>query len=158
MPRHDDPGTAQEPDAAEGVWLEVQKQSIVTAPARVTEGGKQIITLSTVLAGAYFTAVAFATLGAIESWPLRIVHVLPILLWSAAILCAIRTVVPVKEYGTTLGDALSGKSLFVETVLSKLVWLRLGLLFQLAGIVAMLVVLWLRLSGLSVPGSQASGQ
>jgi len=136
-------------EIASAIWLEVQKQAIVSAPSRVADGGKQIITLSTVLAGAYFTAVAFSSLGTIGNWALRAVHVLPILFWSAALVCAIPTVVPVRESPTSLGDPLSGKNVFVDTVHGNLVWLRLGLGLLLAGILAMLAVLWLRLSGLT---------
>jgi hypothetical protein len=143
-------------DFAESIWLDVQKQSIVGAAARMAEGGKQIITLSTVLAGAYFTAVAFATLGSIGNYVLRIVHILPVFLWAVAILYAVPTVVPVTGHGMTLGDALSGKSVFVDTVLlSKLRGLRFAFYFLLAGIIVMLIVLWLRLSGLTGPMSPA---
>ena len=86
-PPADRPLRAQFPE--EAIWLEIQKQSLLSAPGRVNEGGKQIITLSTVLAGAYFTAVAFANLSVIGSWPLRVLHVLPVCFWSLAILLAI---------------------------------------------------------------------
>jgi len=106
-----------------------------------------VITLSTVLSGAYFTALSFANLATLDSWFLRAIVVLPVLLWSLAILAAMRIVVPVKEYATDVGNPLSGKLLFVNIVLEKVVWLRVGLWLQVSGILMMLIVLWLRLGG-----------
>jgi hypothetical protein len=136
-------------EAAEKLWLKVQEQSMVSAQARIIDGGKQVITLSTALAGAYFTALAFSSLATVASVLVRIAIVLPVLCWTVAIIAAMRTVIPVKEYETSIGDALSGKMLFVESVLDKVKWLNVGLWLQLLGIVMMLVVLWLRLSGVA---------
>ena len=138
-----------EVEAAEKLWLKVQEQTIVTSQARVIDGGKQVITLSTVLSGAYFTALSFANLATVDSWLLRAIVVLPVLLWSLGIVAAIRIVVPVKEYATDVGNPLSGKLLFVNIVLEKVVWLRVGLWLQVWGIVVMLIVLWLRLAGMA---------
>jgi len=141
-----DPGSQKDLAFAEGVWLEAQKHSILDAPSKILEGAKQIIGLSTLLSGAYFTAVAFAQIGGVGTPHLKALFVAPIVFWVGAILFAIPAVVPLKEYETTLGDALAGKSIFTDLVIGKMKWLRLGLLFQVLGILAMLIVLWVRLS------------
>ncbi len=55
-------------------------------------------------------------------------------------------VVPLRHFRVTLGDPLSGKDMLVDLAVNRVVWLRLGLIFQIVGILAMLVVLWFRLA------------
>jgi hypothetical protein len=132
--------------SAEQLWLRIQEDMFKAAPARVVDGGKQVITLSTVLAGAYFTGTAFTTLGFVESPYLRAAYLVPILLWVVAILFAVPAAIPLRRYEANLGDALAAKDLFVKMVPDRLWHLRVALLIQTLGIIAMLIVLWLRLS------------
>jgi len=141
---------AREPNntasVATDVWLELQKQIILGAPERIVDGGKQIISLSTFLSGAYFTAVAFAQVSAIATWWLRLLYAGPILCWVMSLVFAVVAVVPLRHFRVTLGDPLSGKDMLVDLAVNRVVWLRLGLIFQIVGILAMLVVLWFRLA------------
>ena len=141
---------AREPNntasVATDVWLELQKQIILGAPERIVDGGNQIISLSTFLSGAYFTAVAFAQVSAIATWWLRLLYAGPILCWVMSLVFAVVAVVPLRHFRVTLGDPLSGKDMLVDLAVNRVVWLRLGLIFQIVGILAMLVVLWFRLA------------
>jgi len=141
---------AREPNntasVATDVWLELQKQIILGAPERIVDGGKQIISLSTFLSGAYFTAVAFEQVSAIATWWLRLLHAGPILCWVMSLVFAVVAVVPLTHFPVKPGDPLSGKDMLVDLAVNRVVWLRLGLIFQIVGILAMLVVLWFRLA------------
>jgi hypothetical protein len=144
----DQTGLPEPVSFATDVWLELQKQVMVTSPKKVEEGAKQIITLSTFLSGAYFAAVSFAKLGAIENIFLRCLFVAPILMWVIAIGFAIPSIVPLRGHAITIGDPLSSKLFFVHFVQNNLKCLRRALLFQLLGIISMLLILWIVLSGI----------
>lgn len=132
---------------AENVWLEVQKQTLLGAVKKVEDGAKQVITLATFLGGAYFAAVSFAKLGAVESPYLRCLLIAPLISWLIAIGCAIPAIVPTRLHDLNLGDPLSSKLFLVRFVGSNVKLLRCALLFQLLGIAATMLVLWAVISG-----------
>lgn len=145
------PEPAPEPQTektfAENVWLEVQKQTLLGAVKKVEDGAKQVITLATFLGGAYFAAVSFAKLGAVESPYLRCLLIAPLLSWLIAIGCAIPAIVPTRLHDLNLGDPLSSKLFLVRFVGGNVKLLRCALLFQLLGIAATMLVLWAVISG-----------
>ena len=145
MSEPDDPTGTGDATFGSVLSLHIQEDIMRGAPARVVDGAKQVITLSTVLAGAYFTGTAFAQIGGIPSLYLRVVYLLPIIFWAATVLLAVPVAVPFREYGARLGEPLSAKSVFVSMVSGRVWYLRLALIVQALGIVAMLVVLWLQL-------------
>jgi len=132
---------------AEDVWLEVQKQTLLGSVKKIEEGAKQLITLATFLGGAYFAAVSFSKLGAVESPYLRALFVAPLVLWSIAIGLAVPAIVPTRLHELNLGDALSSKLFLVHFVSNNVRLLRFALTFQLLGIAAMMLVLWAVISG-----------
>ena len=131
---------------AAALWLEVQKDILKGVSARVVDGAKQVITLSTVLAGGYFTASAFTTLGYVDGYWLRALYVSPVVLWFAALIAAVPAAIPIRQYPTNIGDPLSAKYVFYEMGVGRLNYLRAALVLQAAGIFLMLIVLLFRLS------------
>ena len=141
------PGQQSEEGFVESVWLEVQKQTLLGSVKKIEEGAKQVITLATFLGGAYFAAVSFSKLGALDSLYLRSLFVAPLVSWLIAIGLAVPAIVPTRLHELNLGDPLSSKFFLVHFVTTHVRLLRLALFFQVLGIAAMMLVLWAVISG-----------
>ncbi len=145
------PSLKQQEDIAANAayWKKVRQEAPLEAIKGVESAAKHLVTLTGALQAAYFAIVTLSDLRALVAGSARLVVLLPVLIWLAALFCASMVFVPRARPGADLDDWAEGawrelRKTYFDTVEDKRRWLHRAHGLLIASFAVMLVLLaWL---------------
>lgn len=135
------------PEETRSFWREIGKNMIHESIGTIDETSKQLVTVTAILEGLYFNAIAFSSLhGKVSSpWAFAL-YLLPIGLFLISLTAALLVFFP-SSYQLNIHSSEAAQLVYERVVKRKLLFLRVAAAFLVLGIVSLFVVVLFYLRG-----------
>jgi hypothetical protein len=135
------------PEETRSFWREIGKNMIHESIGTLDETSKQLVTVTAILEGLYFHAIAFSSLrGKVSNPWFLILYLLPIGLLLLSLSAALLVFFPTR-YRLSIHSSEAAQLVYERVIKGKLMFLTISSVFLVLSIISLLIVVFLYLRG-----------